>query len=136
MKIKLAILDSDVNYLSRLTSAFESKYAEKLEVYFFTNKEIAISSLQENRIDMLVASEFFEIDQSKIPNRCGFAYFPYVLKAKVSERIRARYFSYLLNRMVAGDKRILRVNIRAVIAGVDERRSRGTKMNLGSSRAL
>ncbi len=75
MKIKLAILDSDVNYLSRLTSAFESKYAEKLEVYFFTNKEIAISSLQENRIDMLVASEFFEIDQSKIPNRCGFAYF-------------------------------------------------------------
>ena len=75
MKIKLAILDSDVNYLSRLTSAFESKYTEKLEVYFFTNKDIAISSLPENRIDMLVASEAFEIDKSKIPNRCGFAYF-------------------------------------------------------------
>lgn len=75
MKIKLAILDSDVNYLSRLTSAFESKYTEKLEVYFFTNKDIALSSLSENRIDMLVASEMFEIDKSKIPSRCGFAYF-------------------------------------------------------------
>lgn len=75
MKIKLAILDSDVNYLSRLTSAFESKYTEKLEVYFFTNKDIAISSLSESRIDMFVASETFEIDNSKIPGRCGFAYF-------------------------------------------------------------
>ena len=36
MKIKLALLDSDQNYLNRIVTAFNIKYADKLEIYSFT----------------------------------------------------------------------------------------------------
>lgn len=75
MKIKLAILDSDVNYLSRLTSAFESKYANKIETHSFTEEEKAISGISQNKVDVLLVSENFVFDIAKIPKNCGFAYF-------------------------------------------------------------
>lgn len=75
MKIKLALLDSDVNYLNRIVNAFNTKYAEKFEIYSFTKYENAIAELESSHIDVLVASDYFEIDVSKLPKRCGFAYF-------------------------------------------------------------
>ena len=39
MKIKLAILESDVSYLKRIVSVFNTKFADKLEIYSFTDKE-------------------------------------------------------------------------------------------------
>ncbi len=74
MKIKLALLEKDENYLSRLVSTFGTKYADKLEIYSFTNKDIAMSTLDSARIDVLVASDNFDIDIKKLPKRCGFAY--------------------------------------------------------------
>ena len=75
MKIKLAILDSDVNYLSRLTSAFESKYANKIEIRSFTDEEMAVSGISQNKVDVLLVSEKFDFNETKIPKNCGFAYF-------------------------------------------------------------
>lgn len=37
MKIKLAILDKDTAYLQRIVSVFNNKYADKLEIYSFTD---------------------------------------------------------------------------------------------------
>ena len=53
MKLKVAILDNDINYLDRLTSTFNSKYADKLEVYSFTEKEKVIETLKKVRMDVL-----------------------------------------------------------------------------------
>lgn len=75
MRIKLAILEKDQNYLNRIVTAFSTKYADKFEIYSFTDKDIALSTLDSSRIDVLVASEAFEIDVAKIPTYCGFAYF-------------------------------------------------------------
>lgn len=75
MRIKLAILEKDQNYLNRIVAAFSTKYADKFEIYSFTDKDIALSTLDSSCIDVLVASEVFEIDVAKIPTRCGFAYF-------------------------------------------------------------
>ena len=75
MKIKLALLEEDQNYLSRIVSVFGIRYADKLEVYSFTEQEIAMSALEKNRIDIFISSEVFDIDMSRIPKRCGFAYF-------------------------------------------------------------
>lgn len=75
MKIKLAILDKDQNYLNRIAMAFGRKYADKLEIYSFTDPVIAMSTLDSSRIEMLLASDAFEIDVAAIPKRCGFAYF-------------------------------------------------------------
>ena len=75
MKIKLAILGKDENYIKRLIASFNAKYSDKIEIYSFTDEDIAFSVLDNKRIDVFLASERFKIDTSKIPKRCGFAYF-------------------------------------------------------------
>ncbi len=39
MKIKVALLDKDKEYLDRLKGVFNTKYADKLEVYSFTDEK-------------------------------------------------------------------------------------------------
>ena len=75
MKIKLAILEKDISYLNRIVSAFSTKYADKFEIYSFTDLNVAMESLETAKIDVLVANDAFEIDVADIPKRCGFAYF-------------------------------------------------------------
>lgn len=75
MKIKLALLEQDQGYLNRIAMVFSTKYADKLEIYSFTNREIAMEALESARIDVLVAGSTFEIDADALPRRCGFAYF-------------------------------------------------------------
>jgi len=74
MKIKLAILEKDRGYLTRIVSVFSSKYADKLEIYSFTDADVATSTVTSSRIDVLLASDAFDIDFAAIPNRCAFAY--------------------------------------------------------------
>lgn len=74
MKIKLAILERDQSYLGRIVAAFSTKYAEKFEVYSFTDANMALATLDEARIDVLLAGDSFEIDVTMLPKRCGFAY--------------------------------------------------------------
>lgn len=75
MKIKLAILEKDASYLNRFINVFSTKYADKMEIYSFTDKDIAIKALSENRIDVFIASYVYEIDIELLPKKCIFAYF-------------------------------------------------------------
>ena len=74
MKIKLAILERDKSYLSKIVSVFGTKYSDKFEIYSFTDQDVALNNLKTAKIDVLVASDSFDIDVSKLPVRCGFAY--------------------------------------------------------------
>lgn len=74
MKIKLAILEKDRSYLTRIVSAFGTKYADKLEIYSFTDSDVAFATINTSKIDVLLASDGFDIDASKLPKRCAFAY--------------------------------------------------------------
>lgn len=74
MKIKLAILEKDKSYLSRIVSVFGTKYADKFEIYSFTDQEVALNNLNSAKIDVLIASDNFDIDVAALPARCGFAY--------------------------------------------------------------
>ena len=75
MKIKLALLDNDQNYLNRIVSVFNIRYADKLEIYSFTRIESALSALESTRIDVFVSSVAFDVNTAALPKRCGFAYF-------------------------------------------------------------
>ena len=75
MKIKLAILEQDESYLERIISVFSTKYADKFEIYSFTEQEAATAVLDRAKIDVFIAGDGFEIDASTLPARCGFAYF-------------------------------------------------------------
>ena len=74
MKITLAMLESDSSYLRRVVPMFNSKYAEELEIYSFTDVDAAMACLEEKKIDVFLASDNFKIDFNQIPKRCGFAY--------------------------------------------------------------
>lgn len=74
MKIKLAILEKDKSYLNRITAAFGSKYADKFEIYSFTDQITAMDTLDAARIDVLLANDSFDINAGLLPKRCGFAY--------------------------------------------------------------
>lgn len=74
MKIKIAILEKDRSYLTRIVSAFGTKYADKFEIYSFTDSEVALGSVESSRIDVLLASDAFDIDTKKLPSRCALAY--------------------------------------------------------------
>ena len=75
MKIKLAILEKDQSYLNRIVSVFGTKYADKFQIYSFTDIDVAFSTLESAKIEVLIASDAFEVDVKKVPKRCGFAYF-------------------------------------------------------------
>jgi cellulose biosynthesis protein BcsQ len=74
VKIKLAIVEKDMSYLSRIVATFGMKYSDKFEIYSFTNADVALSTLNSAKIDVLLASDQFDIDIKTLPNRCGFAY--------------------------------------------------------------
>lgn len=74
MKIKLALLESDSGYLSRVVPMFNNKYANELEIYSFTDVDAAMECLEEKKIDVFLASDVFKINYAALPKRCGFAY--------------------------------------------------------------
>ena len=75
MKIRLAILDNDPDYLSKIVSALNAKFSDKLEVYSFTDKNLAMSVLKKERIQFFIADEAFGISPEEVPRHCVFAYF-------------------------------------------------------------
>lgn len=75
MKIKVTFLDNDSNYLKRITAAITSKFSDRIEVYAFTDAEAAVEGLVKDRINVFISSDAFEIDPSRVPGRCAFAYF-------------------------------------------------------------
>lgn len=74
MKIRLAVLEKDKIYLNRLSAVFGGKYADKCEMYAFTDQAAAMAALDASGIDVFLASVGFDIDTNLIPKRCGFAY--------------------------------------------------------------
>lgn len=89
MKIKLAILEKDKSYLSRISSVFGTKYADKFEVYSFTDMDVALSNIDSSRIDVLLASDAFQINAAKLPSRCAFAYMVDSMGIEMINEVRA-----------------------------------------------
>lgn len=74
MKIRLALLDRDINYLNAIRSSFEVKYPNKLEMYTFTDPSIALPALKDAKIDVFLADDSFDINVKSLPQNCSFSY--------------------------------------------------------------
>lgn len=76
LRIKLAVVDCDQNYLNRLSAAFGSMFADKLEVHYFTDFSIVKNEMQTGmQIDVLLVDAGMNIDLSDVPEKCAAAYF-------------------------------------------------------------
>ena len=72
MKIRLAIIETDEAYLKRITTAFHTKYYDKIEVYSFTSAEGISDSL--GNVDVVLACEGFDAAAAGLSQRQTFAY--------------------------------------------------------------
>lgn len=75
MRIRLAIAENDESYLNRIVSVFTTKYSDKLEVFAFTDIDMAIQKIPALKVDVVIAGEGTGITKSNVPAKCGFAYF-------------------------------------------------------------
>lgn len=74
MKIKLAILDSDRNYLEKMRSAFVRRYSDEIEFYVFTTKNAALETLGTSKIDVFLLNKSMDVSAEEIPSGCLYAY--------------------------------------------------------------
>ncbi len=75
MKIKVAILDSDINYLNRISAVLLNKFYDKLDVFLFTDPAAAVSEIKNTGINVLVSSEEFDKNLTNLPANCALAFF-------------------------------------------------------------
>lgn len=74
MKIKLALLDKDKNYLERLSTVFLNKYPDRIEFYSFSDSKVALQCVQSGKVEVFLANEQFEVNVADIPENTCFAY--------------------------------------------------------------
>lgn len=74
MKIRVAIFEKDELYLKKITAIFNKKYLEKIQIYCVTNIDLVKKILEDNKIDVLLSNEEYDINTEILPKRCGFAY--------------------------------------------------------------
>lgn len=74
MKIRLAIIDNDENYVRRLVSNFQLNYAERIEPYAFSEYEMFESFFQDNIVHVVLASEKLSAQIQTVPERAAFAW--------------------------------------------------------------
>ncbi len=75
MVMKVAVIEKDPRFLDRLTAVFSRNYSDKLEIYPFTDPEVAISTVQFVKPHILIADESIRIPHSSLPADCALAYF-------------------------------------------------------------
>ena len=74
MKIRVAILDKDENYKSRLLYNFQIMYADKIELYSFSNFEQLINALENIHVDIILIDEYTEHAKEDIENSKAVVY--------------------------------------------------------------
>lgn len=75
MRIKVAFLESDKTYLSRIVNALGGRYADKIQIYSYTDLAAAYAGITSERIAVLVADRSFEVKQESLPAYCSLVFF-------------------------------------------------------------
>ncbi|MEY8427211.1 hypothetical protein AALA00_05695 [Lachnospiraceae bacterium 46-15] len=74
MKLKVAIVDKDVNYMNRLQKNFQLKYADKINMYVFSDIEKFYQSLKEVYVDVLLMDSSIKAEAGKLPEGMALGY--------------------------------------------------------------
>lgn len=74
MRIKVALLDHDLEYLERRQSFLTEIYGNQIEVLAFTDPQTALASIERDRVRVLIIGEQIQINTDTIPPTCAYAY--------------------------------------------------------------
>jgi len=75
MKIRVAMLDNDHIYLTKIAKVLNMKYSQKLELYIFSTKEMLIESLKNKNVHVLIVNrQLFNLNDLDISTKMAKAY--------------------------------------------------------------
>lgn len=74
MKLKVAVVDQDINYMNRLQKNFQMKYTDNISMYIFSDVEKFYKSLKEMYVDVILIESSIGIDINKIPENITVGY--------------------------------------------------------------
>ena len=74
MHIKLAIIDTDMNYFGRLSDALSSAYDNRIDICLFTDEKIALKNIQESKKFDIVLINMDKDISNELPDYLVFAY--------------------------------------------------------------
>lgn len=67
MKLKVAIYDSDLDFMNRLANIFQKKYADKVSLSIFSNVDTMYKSLEGSLTDVVLLGRPARVDPDRIP---------------------------------------------------------------------
>ena len=68
MKIRVAVLDFDMEFLNRLTKIFQRKYADRISLSIYTNEDTSYQNLNDNPVDLVLFEQTVKIKIEKMPD--------------------------------------------------------------------
>lgn len=74
MRIRIAILENDDNYLNKFIGIINLKYADRITIYGFTDRDVAFQSLAKERIDIFLVNSEYQVNTEDIPDNCVLIY--------------------------------------------------------------
>ncbi len=75
MKIKVSILDPNIEFMNRLAKIFQQKYADRINLSIFSNQENLYQSLSKNHVDLVLVDQSIKIEKERIPEGITVGYF-------------------------------------------------------------
>lgn len=76
MNIRVAMLDNDFNYLSKISRALNMKYKGKIELYIFTDKEMLLETIKNDKVDVLIVNkQLLDFNELELEYKFSKAYF-------------------------------------------------------------
>lgn len=74
MKIKVAVLDSDLEFLNRLTKIFQQKYADRISLSIFSNEDTLYQNQRNNPADIVLLEQTMKTAADKMPDKAAVGY--------------------------------------------------------------
>lgn len=67
MKLKVVVLDHDIEFIKRLAAAFQKQYEDKISLLLFSDENTMYESMQKSRADLLLVGQSIDIDIDRLP---------------------------------------------------------------------
>lgn len=68
MKLKVAILDQDKDFMNRLSRAFQKKYEDKISLMLFSDEKSLLETIKNTRADLLLIDHSTVSDMERFPS--------------------------------------------------------------------
>ncbi|MGI6012487.1 MAG: hypothetical protein ACOX8H_13520 [Ruminococcus sp.] len=75
MKVKVAVLSDDLNFLKRFAKVFQQKYNDKISLSLFSEMSALMQALDEQAIDLLMMDQDMKFKKNEVPESIPIGFF-------------------------------------------------------------